>query len=303
MAFDIRQPGYSMPFISGREKGAEIRAKVRSAEVLLCGKDGDSVQARTQILNLAFSHQQALESESEGGKWSEVVDQLDALAASANQMAGQFKHLNEGALRLLLKEACIEQEGSRGIADIDGLVPESQHGQFLGPFLEGHVRWENDAEPAVPVLDSSGIPTVDGGPHAVRWISPRWVSRIEALASVCQDGARIAQKRAGKKGRRTAIGDELGSPELQLLVECAAQLKQLGRDDSKAFALAKVVHHLVTRKSPDPYWAGEAKRQFNPWWAKVRAWWGRESEAPEDIQILLKSGPQALPRRWSKGDS
>lgn len=302
MASDIREPGYSMTFVSGREKDAEIRAKVRSAEILLGAKDGDASQARTQILNLAYSHQQTLEEEAEGGTWRQSANQLDDLAASANRLAAQFKHLKEGALRLILVEACLEKVGIRDMADIDGLVAELQHGQFLGPVFEGNVRWDDDG-PAIPVLDPSGIPSLNSGPLAVRTIGPRWISRLEALAAVCQAGARIAQERAGKKGRRTAIGDELGSPELQLLVECAAQLKQLGRDDSKAFALAKVVHHLVTRKSPAPSWAGEAKRQFNPWWAKVRIWWGRESEAPEDIQILIKSGPQALPRRWSKGDS
>lgn len=300
MAFDIREPGYSMDFITGKEKDPEIKSKIRSAEILLCGKDGDAVQARTQILNLAYSHQQALDAESEGGKWSEVVDQLGALAASANQMAGQFKHLNEGALRLLLVEACVEQEKMRELADIGGLLPESQYGQFLGPILEGHVRWENDAEPAVPVLDSSGIPTVDGGPHAVRWIGPRWISRIEALASVCQDGARIAGDRASKRGRRTALGDMCGSPELQLLVECSAQLRRLGRDESKAFALAKVVHHVVMRKLPDEYWADEERRLFSDWREMERKWSGRESEAPEDIQRLLKNGPQSLPKRRSK---
>ena len=126
---------------------------------------------------------------------------------------------------------------------------------------------------------------------------------MEALAAVCKEGARIAEERAGKRGRRTALGDMQGSPELQLLVECADQLKQLGQDDSKAFALAKVVHHIVTRKEPAPDWAGEERRQFNRWWATVREWRGRESVAPEEIQILLKTGPQSLPKRRSKSVS
>ncbi|MBI1753533.1 MAG: hypothetical protein HYR61_13105 [Acidobacteria bacterium] len=300
MAFDIRVPGYSMAFITGREENPAIKAKVRSAEILLCGKFADAVQARTQILNLAYSHQQALEAEAEGGTWRQSADQLDALAVNAIQMAGQFKHLKEGALRLLLMEACLEQESIRGMADIGGLVPELQHGTFLGPILEGRVQWNDDPEPIIPILDSSGIPSIDPGPLAVRDVGPRWISRIEALATVCQEGARIAQERAGKRGRRTALGDVQGSPELQLLVECAAQFMRLGRDDAKAFTLAKVVHQVVTRIPPSQDWGTEAKRQFNPWWAKVRAWWGRELEAPEDIQILLKSGPQSLPKRRSK---
>lgn len=303
MTFDIREPGYSMAFISGREEDPEIRAKVRSAEILLCGEDGDAVQARAQIINLAYSHQQAMEAESEGGTWRQTADQLDALAVTANQMAGQFKVLKEAPLRLLLKKVRSGRKDIWEMADIDGLVREAQFGQFQGTILEGHVRWDEDAEPPIPDLESSGIPTVEGGPRAVRWVGPRWISRMEALAAVCKEGAKIAQERAGKRGRRTALGDEQGSAELQLLVECAAQLMQLKRDDAKAFALAQFVHHLVTRKPPDQYWAGEAKRQFSPWWTMVRKWWGRESEAPENIQILLKSGPQSLPKRRSKSVS
>lgn len=303
MAFDIREPGYSMTFISGREKDAEIRAKVRSAEILLGAKDGDTSQARTQVLNLAYSHQQALVEDEEGGTWREAANQLDALAELANRMAGNFKRIKDGAERVLLLEACREQEGLREMADIDGLTLEASYGRYLGPILDRKVRWDDDGEPAVPELDSSGVPTLEGGTTAVRWIGPRWISRMEALASVCEDGARIAGERAGKRGRRTALGDMEGSPELQLLVECATELKRLGQDDSKAFALAKVVHQVVTRIPPSQDWATEAKRQFSPWWARVREWWGRESEAPEDIQILLKRGPQALPKRRSKAGS
>ncbi|BDU70255.1 hypothetical protein GETHOR_23560 [Geothrix oryzae] len=280
-------------------KDPKFRAKIRAAEVLLCGESGDASQARTQIYNLALSYQQALAVDAEGGTWKQSADQLDALAANASQMAGQFKYLKEGARRLLLMEACPEQEDLRGMADINGLEPEFQFGQFLGAPLDGNVRWEDEG-PGIPTLDPSGIPSLDPRPRAVRESRPRWISRMEALAAVCRDGAKIAQERAAKRGKRTALGDTYGSPELQLLRECADQLVKLGRDDTKAFALAKVVRQLVTRVAPSQDWATEAKRQFTPWWTRVREWSGREMEAPEDIQCLLKCGPQALPKRRSK---
>jgi len=302
VAFDIGAAGSSMDFITGRERDPRMKAKVRSAEILLCGKDGDAVQARTQILNLAYSYKQALEVEPEGGTWGQSADQLDTMAATANLLASQFKHLKEGALRLLLLDACQEQEGIRGLADIYGLVPELQHGQFLGPALDGNVRWEGDGA-AIPTLDPSGIPSLDPGLQAVRENGRRWVSRIEALAVVCQAGVKIAKGRAKTRGKRTTLGDLEGSPVLQLIGECAAHLKQLGRDDAKAFSLAKVVHQVVMRTPPSDNWGTEAKRQFNPWWAIVREWWGRESEAPEDIRHLLRSGPQSIPKRRSRSVS
>jgi len=56
VAFDIREPGDSMAFITGREEDPEINLEVRAAEVLLLGEKGDAAHSDTRMVEKYYGH-------------------------------------------------------------------------------------------------------------------------------------------------------------------------------------------------------------------------------------------------------
>ena len=297
MGFGSEEFFHLRMWMSSKASDEAFQKRIRLALSWLAVPERDSYLAEVDLHNLALGYSSQLGDRLDGGNWKGVTEELSQLEASARDLARDLQALGMAAQSVLLKEACVGRPALFKAADINGL--------FAGfEYLDGPGTPEFTIVGNQPGIEQN--PSQDPGTHVtlgprlgrpLRHVEPEWICRTEALAEACQEAVRIARAQTDIGGRRKATDRYFGTPEMQLMTDCAVLLKTLGRDDSRAYRLAKAVHQLVSGKVPNPDWASEAKRVFVPWWAKVGKWWGNKANAPKKIQEKIKNGPQGEPRR------
>jgi len=274
-----------------------FQKRIRMALSWLAVPGRDAYQAEVDLHNLALGYAWEIEQRIISGTWKQVTEQLGQLEASAKNLAGDLQTLGRAAQTILYKEACAGRTALFDEADINGLFVELRYMDETGPpiFTAPGIPPEMEQTPPQDLGAEVRPESRPGWPP--RSLATAWTSRALALAEACKEGARIAKAQTNIGGRRKANDRYFGTPEMQLLKECAVLLKTLGRDDSKAYRLAKVAHQLATGEMPKLNWASETKRVFVPWWKDVRKWWGNQANAPKKIQEKIKNGPHGEPRR------
>ena len=238
---------------------------------------------RVAFNNLALAYAAAYDYERSFGKLAGTAAQLQMLASAADALAVQLRDLNDGGRRLLASLAKGADRLRYREGNLQGVLPQVKR----IPHGPGPLRVELEGA------------TIEFGRDAAQaqWVSPPWLTRTQALADASREAARRAALEGQQGGRRTIASDLLGSPELQLLVECAKELHAREKEDAYTLRLARVVHELVTGEAPSRHWAKEAHRLFRAWWVQVKDAIGEEAKAPEEIRKLIEAGPQSLPKR------
>ena len=278
-------------WIAHRRGDLRLQAKIRTACSWISREGESPLIARTELNNLALAHAGNLGGECQWGLWSESQAQLLEVAAAADLLASHLKRLSEGA-RVLVSQGA-ENEATQNVADVHGLI--SQWVEAPSQPKDGRLTLQLSDQSAGPPLllyMESDPPLVLGQTQP-----PRWIARTEALAACCRAGATLAGAKGHQRGRSRVATDWFGSAELQLIHACAELLRKKGSSGSRILALARIVEHLVRGEGPSVHWGKEAYRQFARWWLEVRDWIDRPTDAEEAIQILLKKGPQAMPKR------
>ncbi len=287
-------------WMDGKASDEDFTKWIRTALSWLAVPGRDAFLAEVDLHNLALGYSSQLEERLDGGSWKQVTEQLSQVEASARNLARDLQALELAAQSVLLKEACVGHPGLFEAADISGLFGGYEYLDEPGSpritIVGNQLKVEQNPNQELGAQLSSEFRL--GRP--LRPLGPEWIIRVEALATACHEGARIARVQTNIGGRRKATDRYFGTPEMQLMTDCAALLKKLGRDESKAYRLAKATHQLVSGEIPKRDWASEAKRIFVPWWTQVGKWWGNEAKAPKRIQEKIKNGPQGEPRRPSR---
>jgi len=284
-------------WMKGRASDEAFQKRIRLALSWLAVPERDAYLAEVDLHNLARGYAWEIEQRSSSGTWKQVTEQLGQLETSARNLARDLQTLGRAAQTILYKEACAGKTALFDEADIHGLFVAIRYMDISGPPIFTAPENPPGVEQPPPQDPGAEVSPAPKPGWLPRSLATAWTSRAQALAEACKEGARIARAQTNIGGRRKANDRYFGTPEMQLLKDCAVLLKTLGRDDSKAYRLAKTAHQLATGEVPNSNWASETKRVFLPWWDQVSMWWGREDKAPKEIREKIKQGPHAGPRR------
>lgn len=284
-------------WMSGNGFDEAFQKRIRMALSWLAVPEREAYLTEMDLHNLALGYAWEIEQRISSGTWKQVTEQLGQLEASAKNLARDLQALGRAAQTILYKEACTGKTALFDEADIHGLFVELRYMDVTGPPIFTAPENPREVEQNPPQGTGAEVSPGPGPGWPPRSLATAWTNRAHALAEACKEGARIARAQTNIGGRRRANDRYFGTPEMQLLKDCAVLLKTLGRDDSKAYRLAKVAHQLATGEMPKLNWASETKRVFVPWWKEVRKWLGLEAKAPKEIREKINQGPHAGPRR------